>query len=392
MPLDSRSGVFRVFSQALNRSFTLREALDGALPRLVELAEAESGWIFFYDAAAGTTTLAADVNLPPALAVAGKRRMNGDCRCIEMLREGRLTQAVNVIECLRLEQAIPGTPGKHRHATIPLIAQHEMPVGILNLLLPADRSLTERDLDVLEALGHELAVAIQRARLFEAVRDKETTTRELMQRLLTAQETERRRVAQDLHDHAGQTITALNIQLEHLIARVDGMDKAAVLAELERLHEITAQGIDELHKLVYELRPMILDNLGLYAALRAYVETHLEPTGLKVNLKLIGAQDRLPPDVETVAYRILQEAATNALRYAEATHLDIRVDRRDDWLVMMVRDDGKGFDVDEAQARKSLGLHGMRERAELVGGTLQVLSVIGAGTTVVARLPLLKLA
>ena len=280
MPLESRSGVFRVFSQALNRSFTLREALDGALPRLVELAEAESGWIFFYDAAAGTTTLAADVNLPPALAVAGKHRMNGDCRCIQMLREGRLTQAVNVIECLRLEQAIPGIPRKHRHATIPLIAQHEMPVGILNLLLPADRSLTERDLDVLEALGHELAVAIQRARLFEAVRDKETTTRELMHRLLTAQETERRRVAQDLHDHAGQTITALNIQLEHLIARVDGMDKAAVLVELERLHEITAQGIDELHKLVYELRPMILDNLGLYAALRAYVETHLEPTGL----------------------------------------------------------------------------------------------------------------
>jgi hypothetical protein len=88
MPLEKRSGAFRVRSQTLNRSFTLHEAMDGALPRLVELAEAESGWIFFYDVEASIATLAADIGLPAALQVAGKRRMSGECRCIQMLREG----------------------------------------------------------------------------------------------------------------------------------------------------------------------------------------------------------------------------------------------------------------------------------------------------------------
>jgi len=388
--LEGRTGVLRAFSQILNRSFTLREALDGALPRIVELAEAEAAWIFFHDAETDTFSLAADVNLPPALAVSGKRRMAGECRCMQMLREGRLRQAVNLIECLRLEQALPRTPERHQHATIPLLSQSEVPVGILNLLLPAGRVLSERDLDVLEALGHDVAVAIQRARLFEEVRDKEAMTRDLMQRLLAAQEEERRRIAQDLHDHAGQTMTALIIQLAYLIGHIDTMNKATIASELERFRTVAEQSLDELHKLVYDLRPMILDDQGLTAAVRSYVDTHLKPTGIDIGLKIVGPEGRLPRDVETAAYRIVQEAATNTLRYAEAKHLEIRVDRREDWLIVMIRDDGKGFVPEDTEPKKSLGLHGMRERAELVGGNLQVLSVPGAGTTILARLPLLR--
>ncbi len=390
MSLESRTGLLRACSQALNRSFTLREALDGALPRIVELAEADAGWIFLHDAESDTFLLAADVNLPPALAVSGKRRMTGECRCMQMLREGRLTHAVNVIDCLRLEQALPHTPEGHQHATIPLRSQTEVPVGILNLMLPSGRVLQQPDLDLLEALGHDVAVTIQRGRLFEAVRDKEATTRELMQRLLTVQEEERRRIAQDLHDHAGQTMTALIIQLAHLAGHVDGMDKQAIGSELERFRTVAERSLDELHKLVYDLRPLILDDHGLTAAVRSYVDTHLKPTGLHVSLKIIGPEERLPRDIETTAYRIIQEAATNTLRYAAAEQLEIRVDRRDDWLIVMVRDDGKGFVPEDTEPKKSLGLQGMRERAQLVGGHLQVLSVPEAGTTILARLPLSK--
>ncbi len=388
MPLENRTGVLRAVSRALNQSFTLREALDGALPRIVELAAADAGWIFLYDAMSDTFSFAADFNLPPALAVSGKRRMTTECRCQQMLREGRLTQAVNLIECLRLEQALPQAPERHRHASIPLRSQTEVPVGILNLLLPPGRVLQQRDLDVLESLGHDVSVAIQRARLYEAVRDKEATTRDLMQRLLTAQEEERRRIAQDLHDHAGQTLTALIIQLAHLSGHVHQMDKRAIPAELERLRAVAERSLDELHKLVYDLRPLILDDHGLGAALRSYVETHLEPTGLAVSLKVIGPDERLPRDVETAAYRIIQEAVTNTLRYAEAKQIEIRVDRREDWLIVMVRDDGRGFVPEDTEPKKSLGLQGMRERAQLVDGHLQVLSVLGVGTTILARLPL----
>ncbi len=301
----------------------------------------------------------------------------------------RLTQAVNLVECARLEQALPDSPEKHRHATIPLMSQREVPVGVMNLLLPPGRVLEERDLNVLEALGNEVAVAIQRAHLFETVRDQEAVTRELMQRLLTTQEEERRRIAQDLNDHAGQTMTALIIQLDHLRARIDQTDTATIAAALEQFHAIAERGLDEIRKLVYDLRPLILDEHGLNAALRSYVETQFRPAGVDVDLKLIGIEDRLPRDVETAAYRIVQEATTNSLRHARATRLEIRIDRRSEWLIVMIRDDGNGFDPEEGRPRKNLGLQGMHERAALVGGTVQVLSAVGTGTTVLARVPLL---
>ncbi len=390
MPLGNKTGVFRSLSHVLNRSFTLREALDGALPRIVELAEADAGWIFLRNAETEAFTLAADVNLPPSLLVAGRRRMAGECRCIQMLRDGMLTQPVNLVECLRLEQALPNSPDRHQHATIPLLSQNETTVGILNLLLPPERTLSEADLNVLEALGHEVAVAVQRAHLFETVRDREATTRELMQRLMTSQEEERRRIAQDLHDHAGQIMTALIMQLTHLIGHLSTTDTQKLTGELERFRGIAEQGLDEVHKLVYDLRPLILDDHGLGPAVTSYVETHIRPAGLEVDFRTVGLEGRLPQETEIAAYRIIQEAVTNTLRHAEAKRLEIRLDRRKDWLIVMVRDDGKGFDVEDTpRASKSLGLHGMRERAELLGGTLQVLSVPGAGTTILTRLPFL---
>lgn len=379
--------IFRGIAEVLNRSFTLREALDGALRRIVELMEVEAGWIFLHDPESGVFRLAADVNLPAALAVAGKRRMSGDCRCITMLRDGALTEPVNLIECARLEQALPDVPEAHRHASVPLIAQDQA-VGILNLLLPRGRAFSQAELDMLASIGHELAVAIQRARLFEQVRDQEHTRRELLQRLLVAQEDQQRRIAQDLHDHAGQMMTALIIQLAQLAARTERTDGQMARA-LQKLHALAQQGLDELRKLVYELRPSILDDLGLGPAIRSYVDSYLRPAGLQVDLHIGEMGSRLPADVETVAFRITQEACTNVLRHAKARRLELRVDRKAYVLLIMARDDGVGFDPEQGTKHKAtLGLHGMRERAQLVGGTVQVLSVPGVGTTILARLPL----
>jgi signal transduction histidine kinase len=387
MAIDRRLDTFRSIAEVLNRSFTLREALDGALHRIVQLMGVEAGWIFLLDPESAQFRLAADVNLPAALGVAGKRRMTGECRCISMLREGQLDKPINVIQCLRLEQAIPEHPTHHRHASVPLIAQDQA-VGILNLLLPAGREFSPEELQMLESIGHEVAITIQRARLFEQVRDQEHTRRELLQRLLVAQEDERRRIAQDLHDHAGQMMTALIIQLAQLASKAE--EEGAVVAEsLRRLHELAQQGLDELRKLVYELRPSILDDLGLGPAVRWYADTYVRPAGLQTEPQIAEIRDRLPADLETVAFRIIQEAATNTLRHAKASKLEIRLDLRGDTLLVMVRDDGVGFDLDSNDgSRRTLGLHGMRERAQLVGGTLQVLSVPGVGTTVLARLPL----
>ena len=139
---------------------------------------------------------------------------------------------------------------------------------------------------------------------------------------------------------------------------------------LRRLHELAQQGLDELRKLVYELRPSILDDLGLGPAVRWYADTYMRPAGLQTEPQIGEMRERLPAELETVAFRIIQEAATNTLRHAQATKLEIRVDVRGDMLLVMVRDDGVGFDLDGERDRRTLGLHGMRERAQLVGGTL----------------------
>jgi signal transduction histidine kinase len=269
---------------------------------------------------------------------------------------------------------------------VPLVAQDQT-VGILNLLLPAGRELSGEELNMLESVGHEVAITVQRARLFEQVREQEHIRRQLLQRLLVAQEDERRRIAQDLHDHAGQMMTALIIQLSQLASKA--RDDGAEMAEpLRRLHEMAQQGLDELRKLVYELRPSILDDLGLGPAVRWYADAYVRAAGLQADTHIGELRERLPAELETVAFRIIQEAATNTLRHARASKLEIRVDLRGDTLLVMVRDDGIGFDPEGARDRQGLGLHGMRERAQLVGGTLQVLSVPGVGTTILARLPL----
>lgn len=384
---NRQMGIFRSIAEILNRSFTLREALDGALHRVVDLLDVRAGWIFLYEAETSTFRLAADVNLPGALAVAGKRRMSGDCRCNQMLRDGQLTEAINLIQCLRLEQALPRQPESHWHASVPLIAQDET-VGILNLLLDRGRTFSPEELDMLESIGHELAVTIQRARLFERVRDQEQTARDLMQRLLVAQEEERGRIARDFHDQGGQLMSALMIQLDHLAAQADPKDKA-LAASLRKLYGLAQQGLEELRKLVYELRPPTLDELGLGPAIRAYIDTHVRPAGLQIDLQLSDLTTRLPGEIETAAFRIVQESITNVLRHAKAKKVEIRVGRRGEVLQVMVRDDGVGFDADAPQAgRRTLGLAGMRERSQLVGGSLQVMSAPGIGTTVLARLPL----
>ena len=377
--------ILRSIAQVLNRSYTLREALDGALRWIVELLDVEAGWIFLRDPESGEFHLAADVLLPAALAVAGKRRMGGECRCLQMLRDGTLTEPVNVIYCLRLEQALPHAPERHRHASVPLLAQDEI-VGILNLLLPPGRSFTEEELDMLEAVGHELSVTIQRARLFERVREQERVRRELLQRLLVAYEEERRRIARDLHDHAGQMMTALIIQLAQLADQAEATGNPLV-ESLRQLHGLAQQALDDLRKLVHELRPAILDDLGLTAAIRWYVETYVRPAGIETEVGVQGLGARLPADVETVAFRIVQEALTNVLRHARARHVQVRLLRRDGTLFALVRDDGVGFDPEEV-GRQTFGIAGMRERAELVGGSVQILSAPGAGTTVLARLPM----
>lgn len=369
-------------SETLNRSLDMRQALSRALRQLVELMRLSSGWIFLRDG--GEFGIAATENLPSDLAVNDMARMRGDCRCLQMLRDGQLTQAVNIVNCLRLETAGWTYP---RHVTVPLGTASDV-IGVMNLVLPRRRALSARELATLSAIGHEIGLAAERARLYDEVRAKEALRGELLQKLMTAHEDERRRIARELHDEAGQALTALILNLQ--MAESAAADPAE-RQRLSRLRGIAEATLAELRKLIYDLRPTVLDDLGLAAAIRWLVKEQIEPQGLQVEMGLSGLHGRLPHHLETAVFRIVQEAFTNILKHARATQATIDTGQEDGRVRLVITDNGRGFDVAAAargQEHRGMGLMGMQERAELLGGTWKVESHPGRGTRVEAVIPL----
>jgi signal transduction histidine kinase len=245
-----------------------------------------------------------------------------------------------------------------------------------------------------EALAPQAAVAIQNARLYAEVKTGREQLQILSRRLVELQEQERRALSRDLHDTSGQSITAVKLALASL-RRLDGCPEA-IRVGLDNLLQMADDVSEDLHRLAVNLRPASLDRYGLVPALEQLLTAFRRETGLHVDFLADGVEgDRLPPGLETALYRIVQEATTNCARYAQATRVSILVQRHEEAVQVIVEDDGRGFDVEEALRRGRLGLLGMRERAEMLGGMLEIESApghqpgaSGSATTVYATVPL----
>jgi PAS domain S-box-containing protein len=213
--------------------------------------------------------------------------------------------------------------------------------------------------------------------------------REMWQRLVRAQEEERRRIALELHDQWGQELTCLTLGLKALEEPV-AADRAARQA-LRRLRGITDRLMRQSHDLARNLHPGGLEKLGLAVALRHHVAGWSERSGVPATFDCLGMDGlRLAPLVETMFYRVAQESLTNVLRHARAARVQVLLHHRNREVLLVVEDDGRGFDVDAARSgggRHRLGLLGMAERMAMAGGVLQVESARGRGTTVMARAP-----
>jgi signal transduction histidine kinase len=239
--------------------------------------------------------------------------------------------------------------------------------------------------------AQELQRANERLRdeVAERARLEEIRTR-LLQQLVSAQEDERRRVARELHDSLGQHLTSLGVRLGTLRARVAGSDERAT--QIEQLQAHAALIDEEVDRLAMELRPVALDDLGLDAALRRHVDGWAQDVGIPADIHTRGVGSRLPEAIETTVYRVVQEALTNVRKHARASRASVVVERRGQELVAIVEDDGAGFPTDDIESEllpsRRLGLSTMTERAALVGGSLEVESRLGHGTTVYLRVPL----
>jgi PAS domain S-box-containing protein len=209
---------------------------------------------------------------------------------------------------------------------------------------------------------------------------------ELLAHLVFAQEDERRRIAREMHDQFGEQLTTLALRIGALKAAT--RDNPPVAEQVAALEAVAQQLDRDVDQLVWELRPTALDDLGLRAALTNYVQDWSRRVGVAAELHTAGLlDDRLPPDVETALYRIAQEALTNVAKHARAGEVEIILERRGDHVLLVVEDDGVGFEPgDRDDARGGFGLRGMRERASLIGATLEIESGAGQGTTILLRM------
>ncbi|MBV9545288.1 MAG: sensor histidine kinase [Chloroflexi bacterium] len=271
------------------------------------------------------------------------------------------------------------------------------------------------------ALVHEVNALWDRLEQDAATIEEKTEQAErLAAQVIWAQEEERRRVARELHDEAGQALTAVIIGLERGLASMPEVYAADLPIQprqlISNLRDLAAQTLDEVRKLALELRPSVLDDLGLVAALRQYVRATEERTGLATHLSVNFDEDleRLPPEVETALFRIAQEALTNAIRHAHANSVEVRLRRTANAVMLDVRDDGVGLSatagLDQRSERRGalgagsdradqagqtrppdraehLGMFGMRERARLLGGEFEAMPVSPRGTLVRVMIP-----
>lgn len=258
---------------------------------------------------------------------------------------------------------------------VPLIARDRV-IGVLEIhdKEGPDPRFSDDDLRLAETFAARAAVAVELSH---------RVAQDAFRRVVQAQELERRRLARELHDETGQALTSILLGLKPLEEALADHPARAGLAELR---EQVVSALQDVRRLAVELRPSVLDDFGVVAALERLAETFGEQTGIRVDFHSALGEARLPSDVETALYRVVQESLTNIAKHANAHNVSVSVARRDNAVAATIEDDGAGFDPRSVR-EDGIGLIGMRERLALIDGRLHVESRRGVGTTIVAEVP-----
>ena len=292
-----------------------------------------------------------------------------------VFRQGASVRVDSLLDDPEVDPELTRRVGARAGVWVPLLARGET-IGVLMALdrRQADPRFTDADLRVAETFASRAAVAVDLSR---------RVARETVHRIVEGQEHERRRLSRELHDETGQALTSILLGLK-TVEDAQGTD--AFAATVGQLRELVVATLQDVRRLAVELRPRALDDFGLVPALERLTTSFSEQTAIAVELESRLPDARLPSDIETVLYRVVQEALTNVVKHAQAGHVSIVLSQRDGKVAAVIEDDGRGFSG-EADAEGGLGLVGMRERVALLGGRLGLESSEGAGTTIVVEVP-----
>jgi len=249
-------------------------------------------------------------------------------------------------------------------------------------------------MSLLSSIGDFLGTAIEQARLYDRLARVGERYRVLLQHALTAQEEERKRIARELHDETSQAITSLTLSLHAIIGMLEmkGFRDVELMEKLKTTHSYAVHAGIEIVRLMKELRPTLLDELGLPAAIHRYAKDTLQAQGINISAEFIGTDQRFRPELEVSLYRIAQGVIGNILEHSGAKNVSIKLECNDRECALYIQDDGKGFDVKKLtrveHSGRGAGLFTMRERISLLGGVGYVESKPRQGTKITAKVPL----
>lgn len=377
-----------------NHEGSIHDALFLTLKHLADTIEIRAAWVFLYDPERRRFHLATWHTVPEQWQPLLLDQPNeACCACQAWLLDVEEGQGHAIHPCERLKPhraALPGFDGTH--ATVPLVAGGRH-YGVLNVICASRPEASDDDFRILDDLGPQLSEIVDNAWLQLKLSEKEQARQALLKSLVKAQEDERLRLARELHDGAGQTLTSLLVRLR-LIEKT--CNHPEVDPSLRQAQAITANAIEEIRAISHRLRPAALEQFGLESAVRALVDEMSATSKVRFETQIALNGAPLTAEAEIIIYRIAQEGLNNALRHAEASHVrvDLRYEQRT--VHLRIEDNGRGFDpMDVLISRtglpadgRGIGLLSMHERAELAGGQLVVSSGRGAGTTIMLALPL----
>jgi PAS domain S-box-containing protein len=373
---------------AINAAGELRPALDTVLAKVLELLGAHGGGVFLVDRAKHAFPLAAR---------RGLFREDWEDSCRFVLDDAPLMASL-LAEDLELapESAFPpfhgtlyaGPGAQPLPMTCFLIPGKQRPLGFIGLELGEDAPIKNQDLGLLGSLGNFMGGAIDNYVLQDEKRKHRRELKDLTARMFKTREVERERIARELHDEAGQSLTGINLAIDSISKHIN--------EELPELNDPIAEvrtyinhTYREMRRISHRLHPAILNDLGIEAALDAYFQWIIRHSSLNVAYQVVGFEEDFDREIAIALYRLSQEAFTNTQKHARAQHFKLSIVKSYPRVIFVAEDDGEGFDVTEVDwAGRSLGLVSMRERAAVLGGSFILRSDKGQGTVIRIEIPL----
>ncbi|MFN2138312.1 MAG: GAF domain-containing sensor histidine kinase [Candidatus Promineifilaceae bacterium] len=391
-----------VFSQSLAKSLDSRELLETALAKFIySEPHIDASIVFLRDDTLGDPYIASMTQCPAdkrvheimyeRALVIGKTVITTG---LPAIWDGIEVQTISDPEHYTFARSSEEASALMANRTmgVPLTSHGQQSGSLVVCTVPGKLPFSAREFSLVSTAADQLSIALQNAALYRAIQERDLRRGELLNQVVTAQEMERQRIARELHDGAGQILTGLGLGLAAVAARLN-TDKGQPDKQVEELRQLCGDALVELRDVISDLRPAILDDLGLVPALRGQVQQSAERGKVEAELIVRGTVRRMSPDLETIVFRVVQEALTNVNKHARATAVTVKLRFEDENLHLFIHDNGRGFVLNDvlntsSGERRAWGLLGMEERAKLAGGTFAITSAPGAGTSIELNFPL----